>query len=328
MIIMGTERTPDTDGQETWCQNRQPVQAHHCYCIINQSLRSTHNNTDDIVIINESSSNNNTIRSSKITSSSAHVLKPKDRIFEVSQLPAKFRSSKAFYLNNEDHVFQVRASQILEARKKLHPNDLTTKETASQLDSILSEDLLSSIKSILVATNPHVSSNRTNQLAYYNWVIVDLCRRMSIIQNRVIHRYGNINKESRMRPVIEHLLNDPNIVGITSSGTTKASISIYAKLDDGEYADYFTPFVESKRSRILDIVEQFGDEICLFTEFIDIKQIGDMEEQEYQDFLHDLYLIKDGLEPRIQNIHFIFDDSFPIASYNKVTFLNPKNNHP
>ena len=101
-------------------------------------------------------------------------------------------------------------------------------------------------------------------------------------------------------------------------------LSVYATItQDGEYVDFFTPFVEYKRSQVLDVVEQFGDELCLFTEFIDMKQIGDMDEKEYQDFVHDLNLCKPVLKSRIENLHFVFDESNPVAAFSKMTLLNP-----
>ena len=110
----------------------------------------------------------------------------------------------------------------------------------------------------------------------------------------------------------------------TSQHHGKTKSSVYAAIiQDGEYVDFFTPFVEYKRLQVLDVVEQFGDEICLFTEFIDMKQIGDMDQEEYQDFVHDLNLCKNALKPRIEKLRFVFDKSSPVAAFNKMTLLNP-----
>ncbi|KAG2224458.1 hypothetical protein INT45_010524 [Circinella minor] len=238
-----------------------------------------------------------------------------------------FKSSKAFYLNNEDTVFHERGTKISEERAKLSPYDLTTQQTMSQLKQIIFADLLLSTKMIFTKTNPHIKTNRKKQLAYYNWVIVDLCRRVNLIRKQIIRRHGIRRLDHEMRNVIENLFNDPFVIGIRPTGypNTIARTKVYATLEEeeGEYADFFTPFVEYKRSQVLNIVEQFGDEICLFTEFIDMKEIGDMDEEEYQNFVYDLNLCKDSLKSRIENLRFIFDKSDPIKPFNKMTLLNP-----
>ncbi|KAI7859326.1 hypothetical protein BDC45DRAFT_602155 [Circinella umbellata] len=238
----------------------------------------------------------------------------------------EFKSSKVFYLNNEDDTFHERGAQISDERAKLSPYDLTTNETVPQLNHLIFADLVLSTKMIFVKTNPHIATNRKKQLAYYNWIIVDLCRRMDLIQKQIVRRHGSRRLDYEMRGVIENLCNDPYVAGIRPTGNpgTIAKTRVYATIrENGEYVDFFTPFVEYKRSQVLNIVEQFGDEICLFTEFIDIKEIGDMDEEGYQDFVHDLNLCKDSLKSRIENLHFIFDKSNPIEPFNKMTLLNP-----
>ena len=66
---------------------------------------------------------------------------------------------------------------------------------------------------IFVKTNPHIATNRKKQLAYYNWIIVDLCRRMDLIQKQIVRRHGSRRLDYEMRGVIENLCNDPYVAG-------------------------------------------------------------------------------------------------------------------
>ena len=97
---------------------------------------------------------------------------------------------------------------------------------------------------------------------------------------------------------------------------------------DNEFFDYFAPFVSKKRAKILRIVDIFGDKICLLTEFIDIKKIGDMTSNDYTAFYQDLVLCKDGLKKRLGDITVTsrFNDD-PSQPYDKVELLNYRRNN-
>ena len=72
--------------------------------------------------------------------------------------------------------------------------------------------------------------------------------------------------------------------------------------------------------RIADIL---GDEICLFTEFIAMKIIGDMKSETYSAFYHDLLLCKNLIKMSLSTI--TDKSSFcgdPTTPYNKVEILN------
>ena len=92
---------------------------------------------------------------------------------------------------------------------------------------------------------------------------------------------------------------------------------------DNEYFDYFEPFVAKKRERILRIIDILGDEIWLFTGFIDVKDIGDMKSEEYFAFYHDLLLCKNPLKKNLSGIEdgspFYGDRTKP---HSKVEILN------
>lgn len=97
----------------------------------------------------------------------------------------------------------------------------------------------------------------------------------------------------------------------------------FAKTDDGEYFDLFVPFVKAKRQRLISLVEEFGDEISLFTEFIDFKKIADMKGSDYQSFVKDLSLSKEQLVEHIAMVPKDFKKTNPAAPHNKHTLLNP-----
>ena len=93
--------------------------------------------------------------------------------------------------------------------------------------------------------------------------------------------------------------------------------------DDGDYFDLFPIFVAQKRAQILQVADVIGDEICVFTEFIDMKEIGDRISTEHFDFLNDLQLSKNRLKSAIEEVK--ESNSFygdPTSSYNKVELLN------
>lgn len=99
----------------------------------------------------------------------------------------------------------------------------------------------------------------------------------------------------------------------------------FAKTDDGEYFDLFVPFVKAKRERLISLVQDFGDELALFTEFIDYKKIADMKDSEYQTFVDDLSLCRESLTERMAMVPKHFKNTNPESPFKKHTLLNPTN---
>lgn len=99
----------------------------------------------------------------------------------------------------------------------------------------------------------------------------------------------------------------------------------FAKTDDGEYFDLFVPFVKAKRERLISLVEDFGDEIAFFTEFIDFKKIADMKNCEYRTFVNDLSLCKEPLMERMAMVPNHFKNTNPASPFKKHMLLNPTN---
>ncbi|KAI9265072.1 hypothetical protein BDA99DRAFT_41784 [Phascolomyces articulosus] len=154
--------------------------------------------------------------------------------------------------------------------------------------------------------------------SYYNWVIVDLCRRMNLIEYHFRKIYNENYEEKIRRKVLDSLANEiqsGHIDKYNSFGHTK----------DDEYFDYFTCFIPKKRTRVLRITRIFGDEICLFTEFIDFKAIGDMKHDEFIAFYHDLLLCKDRLKECLakvrEDVKKVFQGD-PTEPYKRVDVLN------
>ncbi|KAG2224456.1 hypothetical protein INT45_010522 [Circinella minor] len=192
---------------------------------------------------------------------------------------------------------------------------LSTVTTAEELRKLKTEDLIKSIIEIIRIRNPQIQYVRVTSPVYYNWVLVDLSRRMKLIDHRFQKKYGE-NYEIELRKQVIDPVSEKVAWSIYRSHS-------FGRTKDNEYFDFFAPFVAKKRERILRIVDILGDEICLFTEFIDIKNIGDMKSEEYFAFYHDLLLCKSRLKMSLSTLN--ESSSFsgdPTKPYNKVEVLN------
>ena len=89
-----------------------------------------------------------------------------------------------------------------------------------------------------------------------------------------------------------------------------------------EYFDLFAPFVPIKREQMLEIARKFGDEICAFTEFIDMNKIANLPREEYHTFLKELSVVKKKMEERLAALKHVFDENDPIPPYEMMTPLN------
>ncbi|KAI7859323.1 hypothetical protein BDC45DRAFT_497347 [Circinella umbellata] len=226
----------------------------------------------------------------------------------------EFRSNVYISLCSKDEL-NKRMNTIQSEKGQIQPMQLSTVATAEELRKLKTDDLIKSFVEVLRIRNPQVRYVRETSPAYYNWVLVDLSRRMKLIDHRFQKKYGEDCEIELRKQVI-----DPVAEKVGWSIHKSCS---FGRTKDKEYFDYFTPFVAKKRERILRIVDILGDEICLFTEFIDMKNIGDMKSEEYFAFYHDLLLCKNRLKMSLSALDesstFCGDPTMP---YNKVEVLN------
>ncbi|KAI9265071.1 hypothetical protein BDA99DRAFT_579695 [Phascolomyces articulosus] len=202
-------------------------------------------------------------------------------------------------------------------------NKMITIITAKQLEELKTADLLHSIIEISNARNPQIQHVRNTSLTYYNWLIVDLCRLIEIVEQRFCREYGESCEGQFRRQLIMKAADKVSfhIPKTCSYGITK----------DNEFSDYFVPFVRKKREQVLRVIELLEDEICLFAEFIDIKRIGDMKTNEYSSFYHDLLLCKNRTKERLVAATKDMESQFhgdPTKPYKTIKILSLLQSYP
>ncbi|KAI9498936.1 hypothetical protein BDB00DRAFT_797415 [Zychaea mexicana] len=217
--------------------------------------------------------------------------------------------------NGSAREMKKRMEKVEAEKGQIKPMQLSTVTTQKELQNLTTADLSNSIINIIRIRNPQVHSVRSSCLPYYNWVLVDLCRRMKLAEVRFQREFKEHYEEQLRRKII-------------MEAAEKVKWSIHAKnafgiTTDNEFFDLFAPFVPKKRERILRVADILGDEICCFTEFIDMKKIGDLTSDEFIAFYHDLLLCKERLLKALEQL--TVKSSFhgdPTKSFNKVDLLN------
>ncbi|KAG2224457.1 hypothetical protein INT45_010523 [Circinella minor] len=260
-----------------------------------------------------------TIDYSKQQSNSSVISDLSSSVVDILSFKSNFTSSPCSCAKDKttSSTDSIPENSADEKKKDILPIQLSTVATAKELQYLKTADLIHSIIEIFSVKKPQTSHFRNICLFYYNWLIVDLCRRMELVEERFIRRYQEGYEEQLRRRVIMKAANEV-AVHITKTGA-------FGITSDNEFFDYFAPFVPRKREKILRVVDIFGDEICLFTESIDMKMIGDMSSNDYVAFYQDLVLCKDSLKKRLGDItetsRFKGD---PCQPYNKFELLNYK----
>ncbi|KAI8150019.1 hypothetical protein BJV82DRAFT_573223 [Fennellomyces sp. T-0311] len=193
-------------------------------------------------------------------------------------------------------------------------------QRAKDIHRLTTVDLINSITEICRIRSPFLRGIRMSNLGYYNWVLVDFCRRMEVVHQRFNREYKNHAEKEIRNQIINVIIDFDNVKYYID---VKGAFKVVR--NDGDFFDLFPPFVAKKRTQILRVASIIGDEICAFTESIDMKEIGDMDTDEYADFLNDLKLSKGRLKEAIdtlQDANAFHGD--PTSSYSRVELLNEK----
>ncbi|KAI8150067.1 hypothetical protein BJV82DRAFT_707817, partial [Fennellomyces sp. T-0311] len=155
---------------------------------------------------------------------------------------------------------RIRAVEI--EKKQIEPQQLSTSSTAQRLQLMKTKDLIDSIELRFRKRAPQLPSRRQSDLTYYNWLLLDLARRATIVQQRLRKEFPHTWRVEFRRQVI-----DPAAAYLVS-GSIKHTNVYTVVSESNEYFDLFASFVSTKRRQILELAQIFGDEICALIEFI------------------------------------------------------------
>ncbi|KAI9313057.1 hypothetical protein BX666DRAFT_2030450 [Dichotomocladium elegans] len=228
---------------------------------------------------------------------------------------SRFKSNIYLFLEPDD-VFMDRAFTFSERAETMRPYQLSTISSAKDINCMTTEGLIRTIAGIFELKTPHLRESRAADMSLYNWILVDLCRRLEVLDARFTRIYDD-DKEFHWRDEVVEAVH-----ACIYHTTTPSGRSGFPLLSDRTYFDMFVPFVARKRSKVLKTVSLFGDEICLFTEFIDFKKIGDMKQTEYDNFIHDLLLCREDIDSRIKQVPRGYEESSPVKPFKRMTLLN------
>ncbi|KAI8150068.1 hypothetical protein BJV82DRAFT_677601 [Fennellomyces sp. T-0311] len=227
------------------------------------------------------------------------------------------RSSHKFknlYLLCSKQAFEKRIDHVKLEKKQIAPQQLSTNGTAHSLELMRTKDLIDSFLFRFQKRNPQVKRIRETDLTYYNWLLLDLARRMEVIQQRLQQEFPHTWEEELRRQVIE-----PTAERVSWSIKSTRSFGMIS--EDKEYFDLFPVFVQTKRFQMLEVARVFGDEICAFTEFIDMHRVANLAKEGFHLLLKELSLVKDQLEDSIKMLQPLFEND-PVHPYETMVILD------
>ncbi|KAG2237752.1 hypothetical protein INT48_009691 [Thamnidium elegans] len=159
------------------------------------------------------------------------------------------------------------------------------------------DHLIASIIEIWVLTQFHDFDTWTINPAWYNWVILDISRR--------INQLGNRNNSGIL---INYLVTQISLRLFFDSCAENNKI-------DGIAFDKYPLFCSKRRARLILLATTYGDSVCGLSEFIDFLHILQMPDDEFDFFFKDLQKPKWNIRYRIQLMANLFQSKNPLGPF-------------
>ncbi|KAI8882334.1 hypothetical protein K501DRAFT_273740 [Backusella circina FSU 941] len=182
-------------------------------------------------------------------------------------------------------------------RQDLRPFELSTWENDHLLKSMADEDLVQTILEIWRRTQLQKQERRIEKPTWYNWVILDISRRMYELLNR--DNYQTLKKKL-VESVSQTIYFQNNSKDLTQDGLP---FSDYPLFDHGRV------------SRVVKIGAKFTDGICAFSDTIDFMVILKMSSKEFESYYYKLLDSSHLLTQRMVVCQRIFFSSNPLGPY-------------
>ncbi|KAI9363066.1 hypothetical protein BD770DRAFT_407429 [Pilaira anomala] len=180
-------------------------------------------------------------------------------------------------------------------REQILPYELCTRDNEILLYKMQSQELIKSITNIWALTQFHDPDMWIINPGWYNWVILDIVRRINQLNNR-------------NNPVLlQHIL-----IREISLRLFFDSCPENNKIEDIPFNEY-PIFANNKRARLILLAKTYGDSVCGLSEFIDFRLVLSMPDDEFEVFYHDLQNPKWNIEYRLQLMANLFTSSNPLG---------------
>ncbi|CEG72462.1 hypothetical protein RMATCC62417_08017 [Rhizopus microsporus] len=177
-----------------------------------------------------------------------------------------------------DNVFTAQNEMI-------KPFELTTRANEILLCGVKTKDLQIAIVEIWCRSGLNNNSRRLLYMAWYNWVMLDIARRLNELYRRN-NGYRLVNE-------------------------LKQDLSRRIHFDSNLYQHPL--FNVSRRTRLVYLANNFGDSICALSEFTDFMQVMEMSDLEFDRLYVDLLKRRDELSDRLNTVSGFFISNRPMG---------------
>ncbi|RCH93694.1 hypothetical protein CU098_001528 [Rhizopus stolonifer] len=194
----------------------------------------------------------------------------------------------------------VPVDDVFEAQNKMiKPFELSTKKNEIMLFSMHTGELQTSIVEIWCRSQLHDTRQRLTHIAWYNWVMLDIARRLNNLSQRM---NGNTLIKETISEISKRLFYEE---------TGKV-------LHEGKRFCSHPLFSARGRGRLLRLANKFGDAVCALSEFVDFMRIMKMQDEEFLEFYEELLENKWAIGDRMRQAANFFHSKSPLGPFTGV----------
>ncbi|CEG82279.1 hypothetical protein RMATCC62417_16375 [Rhizopus microsporus] len=228
------------------------------------------------------------------TASATASLSPGNEESTASSYP---QSSTADYFDTQSESFfsgytrdslyeYTHANNVFAAQNEMiKPFELTTRANEILLCGVKTKDLQIAIVEIWCRSGLNNNSRRLLYMAWYNWIMLDIARRLNELYRRN-NGYRLVNE-------------------------LKQELSRRIHFDSD--LDQHPLFNMNRRTRLVYLANNFGDSICALSEFTDFMQVMEMGDLEFDHLYVDLLKRRDELSDRLNTVSGFFISNRPMG---------------
>ncbi|KAG1051191.1 hypothetical protein G6F43_006588 [Rhizopus delemar] len=163
------------------------------------------------------------------------------------------------------------------------------------LCGMTTDELQTSIIEIWCKSQLHDVKRRLMHTAWYNWVMLDVARRLQQLYQRT---YGN---------------------SLVKDTVSEISKRLFCKLSfEGKRFCDHPLFTTRGRVRLLRLANKFGDAVCALSEFVDFMQLMKMADEEFCEFYEELLENKWAISDRMRLAASFFNSKSPLGPFTSV----------